>query len=132
MHSTRAYSLDLRERVLSGFQSGKTFAELGRLFDVSAEWVRQFIRRYEATGEIAARSSRNKRKPLHERHGDALRQAIADNPSHTLESLKAKLGLTETIPAIWYALKALKISFKKNTRSRRAETPRRRRKTKTV
>ena len=49
----KAYSVDLRERVLADFQGGMKFAGLGRKYSVSAEWVRQFIRRHQATGEIA-------------------------------------------------------------------------------
>ena len=50
----RAFSLDLRTRVLADFQAGLTFAELGRKYSTSAEWVRQFIRRHEATGGLPA------------------------------------------------------------------------------
>ena len=54
----RAFSLDLRQRVLADYQAGQTFAELGRKYTTSAEWVRQFIRRYEKTGEVEARCAR--------------------------------------------------------------------------
>ena len=35
----RAFSLDLRTRVLADYQAGLSFAELGRKFTTSAEWV---------------------------------------------------------------------------------------------
>jgi len=57
----KASSIDLRERVLADFQGGMKFTDLGRKYSVSAEWVRQFIRRYQATGEIAARPPLTKR-----------------------------------------------------------------------
>lgn len=44
-----AYSMDLRERVLADYQNGLTYAELGRKYTVSAEWVRTLIGRYEET-----------------------------------------------------------------------------------
>jgi transposase len=115
----RAYSRDLRERVLHDYRAGLTFAELGRKYSVSAEWVRRFIRRYELTGEIAARPPRIKKRPFHQRHGAEIRRALADDPSHTLESLRGTLGLDVGITTLWNALRALKISFKKNSRTRR-------------
>lgn len=109
----RAFSRDLRTRVLADFQAGLTFAELGRKYSTSAEWVRQFIRRYQATGEVDARPPRNKRVPFHTRHEAELRAAVADNPSLTLEALRTRLGVDCDLSTLWHALRALKISFKK-------------------
>ena len=118
----KAFSLDLRERVLADFQTGMTFAELGRKYSVSAEWVRQFIRRYEKTGEVAARPSNNRRVPFHQRHESELRAAIAENPSITLEGLRTKLGVECDLSTLWLALRSLKISFKKKRSSPRSRT----------
>ena len=109
----RAFSLDLRTRVLADFQAGLTFAAIGRKFTVSAEWVRQFIRRHQATGELAARPPINHRVPFHLQYEAELRAAVADDPSLTLESLKATLGVDCNLSTLWYALRDLKISFKK-------------------
>jgi len=117
----KAYSRDLRDRVLADYYAGQTFAQLGRKYSVSAEWVRQFIRRYEQTGEIDARPPRIKKPPFHQRHEADLRHAVADNPNHTLESLRDALGLDVGITTLWNALKALKISFKKNSRAGRTK-----------
>ena len=123
----KAFSLDLRQRVLADYQAGLTFAELGRKYTTSAEWVRQFIRRYEATGEVAARPPRIRKLPFHRRHEADLRAAVAAQPDLTLEGLRAKLGLDVSIGTLWTALRALKISFKKNARGGRAATAGRRR-----
>jgi transposase len=123
----KAFSLDLRQRVLADYQAGLTFAELGRKYTTSAEWVRQFVRRYEATGEVAARPPRIKKLPFHRRHEADLRAAVAAQPDLTLEGLRAKLGLDVSIGTLWYALRALKITFKKNARGGRAGPAGRRR-----
>jgi transposase len=116
----KPFSLDLRQRVLADYQAGLCFAELGRKYTTSAEWVRQFIRRYEATGEVAARPPRIKKLPFHRRHEAELRAAIAGQPDLTLEGLRAKLGLDVSIGTLWNALQALRISFKKNAGGDRA------------
>jgi transposase len=109
----RAFSIDLRARVLLDFQAGLTFAELGRKYSTSAEWVRQFIRRYQSTGEIAARPPVNKRVPFYRRYETQLRLAVAEDPSLTLEALRIKLNVDCDLSTLWSALRALKISFKK-------------------
>jgi putative transposase len=114
----RPFSRDLRERVLADFQSGASFAELARRYHTSAEWVRQFIRRYQSTGEIAARPPIPRRVPFHRRYEAELRAAIAAQPDLTLEGLRAKLGLDVSIATLHTALKELKLSFKKKRWSR--------------
>lgn len=123
----KAFSLDLRQRVLADYQAGLSFAELGRKYTTSAEWVRQFIRRYETTGEVAARPPRIKKLPFHRRHEADLRSAVAAQSDLTLEGLRVKLGLDVSIGTLWNALRALKISFKKNARGGRARAARHRR-----
>ena len=123
----KPFSLDLRQRVLADYQAGLSFAELGRKYTTSAEWVRQFIRRFEATGEVAARPPRIKKLPFHRRHEADLRAALAAQSDLTLEGLRTKLGLDVSIGTLWNALRALKISFKKNARGGRAAAAGRRR-----
>ena len=109
----KAFSMDIRTRVLTDYQAGATFAALGRRYHVSAEWVRRLIRRHEATGEIAARSSRNRRIPLHVRLGAEIRATVAAQPDLTLEILRQRLGVTCTLARLSQSLRALNISFKK-------------------
>ena len=113
----KAYSIDLRERVLVDFQAGMKFADLGRKYSVSAEWVRQFIRRFQSTGEIAARPPLTKKMPFYRRHERALRAALAEQPDLTLEGLRTQLGLDVSIGTLHQALVNLKLSFKKKRKS---------------
>jgi transposase len=123
----RAYSQDLRDRVFADYDAGLTFAELGRKYRVTPEWVRQIVRRRERTGETGPRPAGAKKRPFHERHEADLRRETTANPSHTLETLRAALGLDVSIGTLWTALHALKISFKKTARRGRAGPPGRRR-----
>ena len=113
----KSKSEDLRRLVLLDFAEGMNFAELGRRYRVSAEWVRQFIRRHQATGEIAARPRLIRKLPFHRRHEAEIRRAVADNPGHTLESLRTALGREVSVATLWTSLRALKISFKKKRSS---------------
>jgi|KBSMisStandDraft_5_1062788.scaffolds.fasta_scaffold454100_2 transposase len=117
-------SVDLRRRVLADFQKGLTFADLGRKYTVSAEWVRRFIRRHQTTGEVAARPPRIKKPPFHRRHEAALRAAVAADPGLTLERLRTTLGVPVSLGTLHAALRALKISFKKRPSSPPSRTGR--------
>ena len=119
-----AISLDLRRRVLADCQAGQTFAAVARKYTVSAEWVRVFYRRFERTGEVAARSHATRRPPFHVRHEAALRAAVAAVPDRTLAGLRAHLGLEVSLATLWHALHALKISFKKSRSGRPSRTAR--------
>ncbi len=107
----RAFSLDLRTRVLADFQAGRTFAALGRKYATRAEWVRQFIRRFQQTGEIEARPPHNRRVPVHRRPEAERRSAGSADPSLTLEALRTRLGVACDLSTLWHAVRALKISF---------------------
>ena len=124
-----AFSLDLRRRVLADCQGGLTYAAIARKYTVSAEWVRIFYNRFQETGEVAPRSHATKRQPFHVRHEAVLRAAVAEKPDRTLEELRQHLGGDVSIGTLWHALRALKISFKKNTRGGRTTTSGRRRRT---
>ena len=55
----KAYSLDLRQRVLSAALRGdRTIPEVGELFGVSATFVNKMLRLHRAGGDLAPRPSR--------------------------------------------------------------------------
>ena len=51
--------------------------------------------------------------PLHRAHGDAIRQAVKDEPDATLAELRAKLALGVALSTMWQAVDRLGLSFKK-------------------
>ena len=51
----RAYSVDLRQRVLAACDGGMTTAEAAEAFSVSTAWVRRVKQRYREAGEVAPR-----------------------------------------------------------------------------
>lgn len=114
----RPYSLDLRVRVFADYDAGLTFAELGRKYSVSAEWVRQIVRRREQTGEIAARPPIPRRAPFRQTHEAVLRQAIAEAPDLTLAALRERLQVDVSLATLHNALVALKLTLKKKHSAR--------------
>lgn len=59
----RAYSMDLRKRVVAARDAGQKTAEVAQRFGVSPAWVRRLLQRRRQTGNIAARQGKPGRKP---------------------------------------------------------------------
>ena len=114
----RAYSLDLRVRVFADYDAGLTFAQLGRKYSVSAEWVRQIVRRRERTGEVAARPPIPKRASFRQTHEAELRRVVAEAPDLTLAGLRERLGVEVSLATLHNALVALKLTLKKSRSGR--------------
>lgn len=109
----KAYSMDLRVRVLADCDAGMTTAAVARKYKVSASWVRRLRQRRRETGETAPRPQRHGPVPLHQTHAEAIRQAVAAEPDATLAELRGQLGLDVSLSTMWHALDRLGLSFKK-------------------
>ena len=58
-----AYSLDLRKKILSAWQNQEgSQRELAQRFKVSLAFIRNFLRRYRETGEIAPKQQGGDRR----------------------------------------------------------------------
>ena len=63
----QAYSLDLRQRVLTDCDAGLKTKAVAQKYGVSRTWVRGLKQRRRETGEIAPRQGRPGRKPKFDR-----------------------------------------------------------------
>jgi transposase len=120
----RAYSMDLRQRVLADSDEGMKTRAVAAKYRVSEAWVRRLKQRRAATGETAPRSPRNRRVGFRTRYADQLRAAVAEVPDRTLEELRKHLGVRVSIATLWQALTDLKLSWKKSRSVRRSRTVR--------
>ena len=57
----RAYSQDLRERILADYDAGLGTWAMSLKYKVSPAWIRRLVQRRRESGEITPRSPRNKR-----------------------------------------------------------------------
>jgi transposase len=120
----RAYSMDLRERVLADSDDGMKTRAVARKYRVSESWVRRLKQRRAATGETAPRPPRNRRVSFRDRHADRLRAAVAEKPDRTLAELRDLLGVRVGLGTLWQALTDLKLSWKKSRSGRPSGTAR--------
>lgn len=125
----RAYSLDLRERVVSAVASGKSCREVARIYKVSVASVVKWSQRQRLTGSAAARpmGRRHPRSLAGERNWVLARLAAV--PDLTLRALVVELGARGVVTSygsVWRIVHDAGVSFKKNSVRHRAGSSRRR------
>lgn len=81
----RAYSTDLRERVIAAWQEGKTQSWIAATYRVSTGSVKRYIRRYKTTGSVAATVQRRQAPRISRAFEGALRALVAREPLATLD-----------------------------------------------
>lgn len=119
----RAYSMDLRRRVLADGDAGQSTSRVAQKYRVSPAWVRRLKQRRRETGEIAPRRSGGHRPRIIDRQ--RLAALVEKQPDATLAELRVRLGVKCSLSALWMALDRLRITFKKKRcgpRNRRAPT----------
>jgi transposase len=113
----RAYSADLRSRVLAAVLAGATPAAAAERFGVSPSWVRRVRQRHRDAGETGPRD-RGHRPQVLAADADRIRAAIAADPDATLAELKARLGLAVHLATLWRAVARLGLTLKKSRSGR--------------
>ncbi len=86
----KAYAKEFRRDVLTAGDAGGGTKEVALQFGVSESWVRRIKQRRRDTGEIAPRTTRQ-RRPKWRAWADWLRAAVAATPDAYLRELKVRL-----------------------------------------
>lgn len=121
----RAYSQDLRERVLRALDRGDRPTDIARRFEVSRIWVYQVRARVQRTGQRNSLRIGGYRQSRLAESELVLRSWIEAEPGLTLAELQLRLaerGVAIKIGALWHQLNKWNLSFKKNPARQRART----------
>jgi transposase len=112
----RAYSTDLRERVVAACDAGDaTREQIAARFSVSVTWIRKLIRQRRETGSIDPRPHGGGRAPAFGAEaGRRLREAVRADDDATLRELAVAAGVACCASAVHRALKRLGITRKKS------------------
>jgi transposase len=110
----KAYSMDLRQRVLRDGDDGMTTKAVAHKYHVSDSFVRKLKQRRRRQGHAAPTVPR--RRPARwTADADRLRAAVAECPDRTLAELRGRLGLAYSLATLWRALRALGLTLKKKS-----------------
>ena len=119
----RAYSLDLRDRVVAAVENGTSCRATAATFGISTASVVKWSQRFRVSGSAAAKPMGGRRPFALADERDWLLARIAEKPDITLRALVAELaerGVTVSLYAVWHFLEKEGISFKKKRARQRA------------
>ena len=118
MFLMKAYSIDLRKRVLDAYDSGKnSLNQIAKQFQVTPRWIQKLRQQREQEGSIAPRPQNQGRKPAFRGANLAqLNTFVEENPDSTLEEIQEHFSgqVNCSTVAIHNALKRLGWRYKKN------------------
>ena len=127
-HVARAYSEDLRIRLVRYVEGGKSARSAAKVFGVSESSAIKWMQRWRRDKSVAPNPVRGHRRALLEGHADWLLELIEAKPDLTLEEIRTQLkkrGLRVSLWTVWSFYERSDMSFKKN-HVRQRTGPRRR------
>jgi transposase len=116
----RAYSLDLRQKVVAAVERGdSTIEEVAASFGVGQTFVKKMLRQHRESGDLRPRPHGGGHTPrLSAKHLKSLRSEVARSPDKTVGALRDHLaeraGVSVSRPTVGRALSRLGLSRKKN------------------
>jgi transposase len=125
---TRAYSSNLRERVIGAVAGGLSATSVAKVFSVSASSAIKWVRQWRLDGRTAPSRLRGHRRAVLEPHAAWLLDLIGGQPDITLEEVRTLLrerGIVVSIATVWSFYDRHSISFKKKRLRHRAGSARR-------
>lgn len=124
----RAYSNDLRIRVIRVVEDGVSARGAGRRLGIGESTATAWVGRWRRTGSVEAKSQKGRSRSPLAAHTEWLLALIAERADLTLEEIRellAERGVRVAVSSIWRFFDRHGISFKKNRPRRRAAARRR-------
>ncbi len=105
-----AYSVDFRKRAIEYIDEGHTYKELYEAFKIYPSAIASWRKLLDGTGSLEPQY--DQRDSTRKIDMSKLEQAVKEKPDAYLEELAAQFGCTKQ--AVFYALKRLELTYKKN------------------
>jgi transposase len=112
----RAYSADMRARVIGRVESGASRREAAEHYEVSASTAVNWVKCFRKTGRCAAKPRGGSVSPLEE-HAEFLLSLIDEQPDLTLDEVVFVMRQHKILgsrTAVWRFFQRHKITFKKS------------------
>ncbi len=121
---SRAYSSDLRERVLDAVAAGRSARSAAVHFGIGTATAVRWVRRWRETGERTAHKQGHPVGSKLDVHAEYLLGLVADKGNLTLEELRTRLaqerGMQVAISTLWGFYQKHGVSFKKRPGMRKS------------
>ena len=109
----KAYSMDLRVRILKDSQVGLATAVVAAKYSVSPAWVRRLKQR-AAAGQVGPKPQRRGPVPAAVRYAEQIRAAVRQAPDATLDEYRRRLNWPMSRSTLANALLVLGLTRKKS------------------
>ncbi len=113
----RAFSMDLRERVVDRHEAGASIRAVASQFGVAPSTVSKWTRLRRQTGSVRPAKVGGYRRRLLEPHRELIHALVTESPNRPVRELQAELaarGIRVSQEAVRTFLHAEGLSFKKN------------------
>ncbi len=114
----RAYSTDLRERLVRSVQAGRSQRETARVFGIGVSSVKRYLQQHRKLGTLAPKPIPGAERHIGPEHEEALRAQLTAHPDATLEQHCAwweqAHGQQVSIATMSRALRRLRWTHKKS------------------
>lgn len=115
----KALDRDLRERILRAVERGEAMTDIAARFEVGYSTVKKLKYRQRDTGSTEPLTWRcGRKRALSADKAEHLAQLARENHNRTLNELRAEIGATCCLTAIWNELQRLGLSHKKSRSTR--------------
>src|SRR5262245_51017478 len=121
----KAYSADIRMRVIARVEGGASRREAAEQLDISPSAAVKWVKCFHETGSCAAKPRGGSTSPL-EAHAPWLLTLIEEQPDLTLDEVASAMhrhGIAVSRTAVWSFIKRHNISFKKSLRAAEQDRP---------
>jgi transposase len=113
----RAYSLDLRERIVRAVDEGRSQREAARVFGVGVSTVKRYLQQRARTGNLVRRPIPGAAPKIGLEQEALWRARRQETPAATLAELcawwAAEQGQRLSVPTVWRTLRRLGLTRKK-------------------
>jgi transposase len=114
----RAYSIDLRERIVAALQNGQTPKTVAEQFTVSTMTVRRYQHRHQTSeGDLAPRLAPGAIRRVPDTLLPQIEAYLVEHPGTTVQQVRTWLGETHAVavslPTMYRTLARLQITWKK-------------------
>ena len=122
----KAYSDDLRRRVVAAMAAGRSCREVGAAFDLAPSTAGNWYRRYRSESNHAARRMGGDRRSKLLEQAGWIAERLADTPELTLGEVRDDLagrGVCVSYASVWRTVRKLGLRHKKKDHLRNRAGP---------
>ena len=110
----KAYSNDLRKRIIAARNNGDKVNDIAERFSVSVRFIYSLLRLFRMAGSYEAKkNSGGAPRKISSEDEEKIRQFIEEKPDLTLEEIKEQGNIEVSVSTIHRAIERMKITLKK-------------------